>query len=103
MDTSIQTPQRHAAGRALHPPVPPPSHTTPTGAGQPVEMGSGPDHRESEYLNQDHPQRPHQGLGNRLLDDRLAIGHDPPLDEGKAVCRVRLGGVLRHDERRRAA
>ncbi len=61
------------------------------------------DHLVSEYLEHYHLERPHQGLGNRLLVDRQAAGHDPPRDEGEVVCRVRLGGVLRHYERRRAA
>ena len=41
--------------------------------------------------------------GDRMLGDRQAAGHDPPDGEGKVVCRPRLGGVLRHYERRRAA
>jgi putative transposase len=60
------------------------------------------DHLVSEYLEHYHRERPNQGMGNRLLGDRPP-GHDPPLDEGEVVCRVRLGGVLRHYERRRAA
>jgi len=61
------------------------------------------DHLVSEYLEHYHLERPHQGLGNRLLGDRQRAGHDPPEDEGEVVCRVRLGGVLRHYERRSAA
>ncbi len=61
------------------------------------------DHLVSEYLEHYHLERPHQGLGNRLLGDRQRAGHDPPADEGEVVCRVRLGGVLRHYERWRAA
>ena len=60
------------------------------------------DHLVSEYLEHYHLERPHQGLGNRLLGDRPP-GHDPPQDEAEVVCRVRLGGVLRHYERRSAA
>ena len=84
----------------LQPRVRPPARGTPGAggaggrggaAGQPVEMGSGPDHQGSEYLNQDHRRRPHQGLGNRLLGDRQAAGHDPPGDKGEVVCRVPAG------------
>ncbi len=60
------------------------------------------DHLVSEYLEHYHRERPHQGLGNRLLGDRIP-GHDPPPDEDEVVCRPRLGGVLRHYERRSAA
>ena len=57
-------------------------------------------HLVAEYLEHYHSERPHQGLGNRLL-----IGHDPPDDrgEGEVVCHPRLGGVLRHYEGRQAA
>jgi putative transposase len=61
------------------------------------------DHLVSEYLEHYHLERPHQGLGNRLLGDRQTAGHDPPRGEGEVVCYPRLGGVLRHYERRRAA
>jgi transposase InsO family protein len=61
------------------------------------------DHLISEYLEHYHLERPHQGLGNRLLGERQGAGHDPPRDEGEVVCRVRLGGVLRHYERQSAA
>lgn len=61
------------------------------------------DHLVSEYLEHYHLERPHQGMGNRVLGDRRAAGHDPPEDEGEVVCRVRLGGVLRHYERRQVA
>lgn len=58
-------------------------------------------HLVAEYLEHYHRERPHQGLGNRLLGDRMP-GHDPPGDEGEVVCRVRPGGVLKHYEPRRA-
>tara|TARA_R110000782_G_scaffold20675_3_gene55784 strand:- start:18060 stop:18467 length:408 start_codon:yes stop_codon:yes gene_type:complete len=60
------------------------------------------DHLVAEYLEHYHLERPHQGLGNRLVENRMPA-HDPPRDEGEVVCRARLGGVLRHYERRRAA
>jgi putative transposase len=62
------------------------------------------DHLVAEYLEHYHLERPHQGLGNRLLgNDRPTVGHDPPGDEGEVMGRARLGGVLRHYERRPAA
>jgi hypothetical protein len=60
-------------------------------------------HLVSEYLEHYHLERQHQGMGNRLLGDRRTAGYDPPRGEGEVVCRVRLGGVLRHYERRSAA
>ena len=58
------------------------------------------DHLVSEYLEHYHNERPHQGVGNRPLG-----GSGPPGDGGggEVVCRVRLGGVPRHYEQRRAA
>lgn len=62
------------------------------------------DHLVSEYLEHYYLERPHQGMGNRLLgDDSRIAGHDPPRGEGEVVCYPRLGGVLRHYERRRVA
>ena len=56
------------------------------------------DHLVAEYLEYYDLERPHQGVGNRLL-----TGHDPPETEGEVAYRTRLGGVLRHYERRSAA
>jgi putative transposase len=60
------------------------------------------DHLVTEYLEHYHEERPHQGLGNRPLG-----GGGPPGDGGggggEVVCHPRLGGVLRHYERRSAA
>ena len=39
--------------------------------------------------------RPHQGLGNRLVD----VGSEPTCDEGEILCRQRSGGVLKHYDR----
>jgi putative transposase len=61
------------------------------------------DHLVSEYIEHYHNDRPHQGLGNRLLGDPRTPGHDSPGNEGEVVCHPRLGGVLRHYERQRAA
>ena len=57
------------------------------------------DYLVSEYLEHCHNQRPRRGLGNRPLG-----GCGPPGDGvgGEVVCRSRLGGVLRHYERKAA-
>jgi len=55
------------------------------------------DHLVTEYLEHYHTERPHQGVGNRLL-----IGRGSPAEEGEIVCRARLGGALRHYERQAA-
>ena len=49
-----------------------------------------------EFLVHYHQERPHQGLGN------VPLSGLPPVAEGKVVCRQRLGGLLRHYERRAA-
>jgi putative transposase len=56
----------------------------------------------SEYLAHYHEERPHQALGNRSPS-----GTDPPEEIGtlkldEIVCHERLGGVLKHYERRAA-
>ncbi len=61
------------------------------------------DHLVSEYIEHYHKERPHQELGNRLMGDQRTAGPDPPGDESEVVCQPRLGGVLRHYERRSAA
>jgi len=58
-------------------------------------------HLLSEYLAHYHSERPHQGLGNRLV-----AGPDPRADApvgGAVVCEERLGGLLRHYRQRRRA
>jgi transposase InsO family protein len=46
----------------------------------------------TEFLAHYHGERPHQGLGNRLIDDtRLSAN-----DDGAVVCRERLGGLLKY-------
>ena len=55
------------------------------------------DHLVEEYLEHYHEERPHQGLGNRLVVERA-----PPSDNGPIVCSSRLGGVLK-SYRREAA
>ena len=57
----------------------------------------------SRWLDYYHHHRPHQGLGNELL---TGSGSRPQLVEniplGEVVCRERLGGLLRHYERKAA-
>ena len=46
----------------------------------------------TEYVEHYHRERPHQGLGNRLIDGEAA----PPDASGPIRTRERLGGVLKH-------
>jgi putative transposase len=64
----------------------------------------GPGHMDllvREFLAHYHEERPHQGMGNRPL-----FGTGPPPDAvpagGRVICRTRLGGLLKHYERRAA-
>jgi putative transposase len=53
-----------------------------------------------QFLEHYHRERPHQGLGNRVLS-----GADPPLAayvSGAIECKQRLGGLLKHYCRRAA-
>ena len=48
----------------------------------------------SEYLSHNHGERPHQGIGNILIER----GTDPPATlpfSGTVECRERLGGLLK--------
>jgi len=47
-----------------------------------------------EYLEHDHTERSHQGIGNELIEAPPTI-----VVEGKVISRERLGGLLRHYER----
>ena len=49
------------------------------------------DYLVREYLEHYHQERPHQGLGNRLIS-----GEPPPNGKGEIHCRTRLGGLLKH-------
>jgi len=50
------------------------------------------DYLVREYVEHYHEERPHQGLGNKLL-----TGQPPPeAGQGEIQYRTRLGGVLRH-------
>lgn len=55
------------------------------------------DHLVSEYVEHYHAERPHQGMGNRVLRPPVpgsALGL-----AGSVVCQSRLGGLLRHYRR----
>ena len=41
-----------------------------------------------EYMEHYHTERPHQGIGNEIIEP-------PPPGEGKIVCQERLGGLLK--------
>ena len=41
-----------------------------------------------QYMEHYHTERPHQGIGNEIIDP-------PPQGGGEAVCRERLGGLLK--------
>ena len=41
-----------------------------------------------EYMEHYHTERPHQGIGNEIIEP-------PPQGEGKIVCQERLGGLLK--------
>jgi putative transposase len=61
------------------------------------------DYLVQEFLTHYHEERPHQGLDNKLI----IPGKPPPADEEipslrQVVCRERLGGLLKHFERRAA-
>lgn len=49
------------------------------------------DYLVEQYLEHYHTERPHQGIGNRLIIPRA---HPQP-KHGKIACRTRLGGVLK--------
>ena len=56
------------------------------------------DYLVEQYVEHYHRERPHQGLGNRLIRNT----RPPPDPSGRIVRRTRLGGVLKHYERRAA-
>ncbi len=55
-------------------------------------------HAIKQYIDHYHEERPHQGVGNRLLE--LVATETPPAYS--AECRHRLGGLLRSYERKAA-
>src|SRR6266852_1898182 len=52
----------------------------------------------SAYVEHYNEERPHQGVGNVSLK----VAADDPASEGEIVCHERLGGVLKHYERKAA-
>ncbi len=60
------------------------------------------DHLVSQYVVHYHTERPHQAMRNvPLTGEWLKQEGDPP-DPETIVCRTRLGGLLKHYERRAA-
>ena len=51
------------------------------------------EHAVREFVEHDNTERPHQGLGNDLINGR------PESGSGAVVVRERLGGLLQHDHR----
>ncbi len=49
------------------------------------------DYLVREYIEHYHQERPHQGVGNRLI-----AGQPPPSADNAIQCRTRLGGLLKH-------
>jgi hypothetical protein len=45
-----------------------------------------------EYVDHDHLERPHQGLGNRVIER----ARHRPTEATEIRCDERLGGLLRH-------
>ncbi len=60
------------------------------------------DYLIAEYIDRYHTERPHQPLGNVSLTGDWPESQDDPLDIEAIACRTRIGGVLRHYERRMA-
>jgi len=58
-------------------------------------------HLVAEYVAHFETERPHQGLANKLVVAANLPEEDIPL-LGQVVCRERLGGLLKHYERRAA-
>ena len=52
----------------------------------------------AEYILHYHRERPHQGLGHRIIEPDDTVGRR----EGRIVCRERLGGLLRYYHRKAA-
>jgi len=55
-------------------------------------------HAVTEFAIHYHRERPHQGLGNRLIES----GDDAVQDIGEIVCHERLGGLLKFYDRKAA-
>ena len=55
----------------------------------------------AQYVEHFHTERPHQGLGNELVRPQKPPDEDIPSAE-QIVCKERLGGLLKHYQRRAA-
>jgi putative transposase len=55
------------------------------------------DYLVREYIEHYHTERPHQGLGNRVVTDDTPPA--PPNSNDIMLCRTRLGGLLKHYHR----
>jgi putative transposase len=55
------------------------------------------DYLVREYVEHYHTERPHQGLGNRVVTDDTPPA--PPNSNDIMLCRTRLGGLLKHYHR----
>jgi putative transposase len=55
------------------------------------------DYLVREYVEHYHTERPHQGLGNRIVIDEVPPARPDAIDT--VLCRTRLGGLLRHYHR----
>jgi putative transposase len=60
------------------------------------------DHLVSQYVEHYHTERPHQAKGNVPLTGEWPDSDGRPPDPELIVCRTRLGGLLKHYERRAA-
>jgi putative transposase len=60
------------------------------------------DHLVSQYVEHYHTERPHQAKGNVPLEGEWPEQEGDPPDPATIVCRTRLGGLLKHYERRAA-
>ena len=58
------------------------------------------DHIVREYVEHYNTERPHQGRGNLPLGMREPPPDSKTIDPQSVACRDRLGGLLRHYERR---
>ena len=55
-----------------------------------------------EYLVHFHEERPHQGLGNQPANQTTVLDEIASTSADQVVCHERLGGLLKHYERRAA-
>jgi len=60
------------------------------------------DYLVSEYVEHYHTERPHQSKGNVPLTGEWPEPEDGKPPDGEIVCQQRLGGLLKHYERKAA-